>query len=120
MEDANPEFPTSDVVLVVGANNVVNPAAHNDKNSLIFGMPILIYYFMPANVSSLRDLIVFGFPIYKCFIPTGCNGGFLYYDKHLMCRRHKTLIEISISQIANTVGMTHLKILAFNNFSLDY
>ena len=55
MEEANPEFPTTDVVLVVGANNVVNPAAHNDKNSPIFGMPILIYYFMPTNVSSLRD-----------------------------------------------------------------
>ena len=115
MEEANPEFPTTDVVLVVGANNVVNPAAHNDKNSPIFGIPILIYYFMPANVSSLRDLIVFGFPIYKCFIPTGCNGGFLYYDKHLMCRRHKTLIEISISQIANTVGMTHFSCSPKNN-----
>lgn len=41
MEDVNPEFPNTDVVFVVGANDVVNPAAHNDKNSPIYGMPIL-------------------------------------------------------------------------------
>jgi NAD(P) transhydrogenase subunit beta len=41
MEEVNPEFPTTDVVLVVGANDVVNPAAHNDPSSPIYGMPIL-------------------------------------------------------------------------------
>jgi NAD(P) transhydrogenase subunit beta len=51
MEDINSQFKNTDVVLVVGANDVVNPAAHNDPSSPIYGMPIL-------DVESAKHIIV--------------------------------------------------------------
>jgi len=41
MDEINPEMPQADVCLVVGANDVVNPAARHDKTSPIYGMPII-------------------------------------------------------------------------------
>ena len=41
MEDANNEMSTTDVVMVIGANDVVNPAAETDPSSPIFGMPVI-------------------------------------------------------------------------------
>ncbi len=41
MDDINPDMPQVDVAIVVGANDVVNPAARNDKTSPIYGMPII-------------------------------------------------------------------------------
>jgi NAD(P) transhydrogenase subunit beta len=41
MEEANEQFPSTDVVLILGANDVVNPAAKTDTSSPIYGMPIL-------------------------------------------------------------------------------
>ena len=41
MDVVNPEFPATDVVLVLGANDVVNPQAKNDKSSPLYGMPVL-------------------------------------------------------------------------------
>jgi NAD(P) transhydrogenase subunit beta len=41
MDDANPELPQTDIALVIGANDVTNPSAREDKTSPIYGMPIL-------------------------------------------------------------------------------
>jgi NAD(P) transhydrogenase subunit beta len=41
MDEINPDLPQTDVVLVIGANDVVNPAARSDKSSPIYGMPII-------------------------------------------------------------------------------
>jgi NAD(P) transhydrogenase subunit beta len=41
MDEINPEMPQMDVCVVVGANDVVNPAARSDKSSPIYGMPII-------------------------------------------------------------------------------
>ena len=41
MDIVNPDFPAADVVLVLGANDVVNPQAKSDKNSPLYGMPVL-------------------------------------------------------------------------------
>jgi NAD(P) transhydrogenase subunit beta len=51
MDEINPEFPQTDVALVVGANDVVNPAAKTDPSSPIYGMPIL-------DVENARQVIV--------------------------------------------------------------
>ncbi len=51
MDEVNPEFPQTDVVLVIGANDVVNPAARNDPGSPIYGMPIL-------NVDQAKQIVV--------------------------------------------------------------
>jgi NAD(P) transhydrogenase subunit beta len=51
MEDANPEFPRTDVALVIGANDVTNPDARNNQGSPIYGMPIL-------NVDQAQSVVV--------------------------------------------------------------
>ena len=51
MEQINDDFPSTDVALVIGANDVTNPAARDDKSSPIYGMPIL-------NVDEAQNIVV--------------------------------------------------------------
>jgi NAD(P) transhydrogenase subunit beta len=51
MDEANPEFPRTDVALVIGANDVVNPDARSNAGSPIYGMPIL-------NVDQAQQVVV--------------------------------------------------------------
>ena len=67
MDDINPEFERADVALVVGANDVTNPAARTDKSSPIYGMPIL-------NVDKAQNVIV---------LKRSMNSGFAGIDNPL-------------------------------------
>jgi NAD(P) transhydrogenase subunit beta len=75
MDDINPEFPRTDVVLVVGANDVVNPAARMEKNSPIAGMPIL-------NASEAQTVMVIKRSMSPGF--AGIDNELYYLDKTLM------------------------------------
>jgi NAD(P) transhydrogenase subunit beta len=58
MEDINDDFPNTDIAFVIGANDVVNPAARHDKNSPIYGMPILNVDYAKTVVINKRSLNV--------------------------------------------------------------
>jgi NAD(P) transhydrogenase subunit beta len=67
MEDANPEFPRTEVALVVGANDVTNPAARSNPESPLYGMPIL-------DVDAATNVIV---------LKRSMNPGFAGIDNEL-------------------------------------
>ena len=68
MDEINGEFPSTDVALVVGANDVVNPAAHNTPGSPIYGMPIL-------NVDQAKNIV---------FMKRSMRPGFAGIDNELL------------------------------------
>src|SRR5437870_9654605 len=74
MEAINPYFPEADIALVVGANDVTNPAAKNNKSSPLYGMPIL-------EVDRAKSIIVL-----KRSLRPGFSGvdNELYYDPKCM------------------------------------
>jgi len=67
LEEINPEFPTADVALVIGANDVVNPVARSNPDSPIYGMPIL-------DADHAQNVIV---------IKRGKGAGFSGIENHL-------------------------------------
>ena len=93
MDEINSEFDRADVALVIGANDVVNPAARNDKTSPIYGMPIL-------NADHAKSVIV---------LKRGMSAGFagieneLFYDRRtsMLFGDAKTSLTALIGEMKN-------------------
>ncbi|MGI9614399.1 MAG: NAD(P)(+) transhydrogenase (Re/Si-specific) subunit beta [Acidimicrobiales bacterium] len=75
LDEANSDFPRTDVVLVLGANDVVNPAARDDPSSTIYGMPIL-------NVDHAGTVVVVKRSLSTGF--AGIDNSLFYEDNTLM------------------------------------
>ncbi len=92
MDDANPEFQRTDVSLVIGANDVTNPAAKNTPSSPIYGMPIL-------EVSDSRSVIV---------IKRSMNPGFAGIENELYFDPKTSMLfgdaKSAVSEIAGELG----------------
>jgi H+-translocating NAD(P) transhydrogenase subunit beta len=76
MDDINPQFPQTDVALVIGANDVTNPAARDVADSPIYGMPIL-------DVDKARSVIV---------LKRSMNTGFAGIDNPLFYKENTSML----------------------------
>lgn len=85
MDDINPEFERTDVALVIGANDVVNPAARENPSSPIYGMPIL-------DVDRAQHTIV---------IKRGMNAGFAGIENELFYKDHTMMMFGSAKDVVS-------------------
>jgi NAD(P) transhydrogenase subunit beta len=91
MDDINPEFPRTDVALVIGANDVTNPAARTVPDSPIYGMPIL-------DVDKAGSVIV---------LKRSMNSGFAGIDNPLFYNEKTALLfgdaKASVGEVLSEV-----------------
>jgi len=85
LDEINDELPTTDVVLVIGANDVVNPAARTDLNSPIYGMPIL-------NADYAKNVVV---------VKRGKGTGFSGIENHLFFADNTRMLYGDGQAVAN-------------------
>jgi proton-translocating NAD(P)+ transhydrogenase subunit beta len=88
MEEINPEMPRTDVAVVVGANDVTNPAAKNDPDSPIAGMPII-------EVSEAQQVIV---------IKRSLSPGFAGIDNDLFYEPNTSMLFADAKQAASDIA----------------
>jgi NAD(P) transhydrogenase subunit beta len=88
MEDINPEMPRTDVAVVIGANDVTNPAAKNDPNSPIAGMPII-------EVNEAQEVIV---------IKRSLSPGFAGIDNDLFYEPNTSMLFADAKQAAADIA----------------
>jgi len=95
LDEINAEFPQTDVALVIGANDVVNPVARIDKSSPIYGMPIL-------NADKAQNVIV---------IKRGKGAGYSGIENALFYAESTRMLYGNAQQAVNTV-IQHIKQMA--------
>ena len=99
MDDINSEFPRADVALVIGANDVVNPAAKTDKSSPIAGMPIL-------NAHEARTVMVIKRSMNPGF--AGIDNELYYMEKTLMLFGDaKSFVSNIIKELNTALAAAH-------------
>ena len=88
MDDINPEMPRTDVAVVIGANDVTNPAAKNDPDSPIAGMPII-------EVNEAQQVIV---------IKRSLSPGFAGIDNDLFYQENTSMLFADAKAAAQEIA----------------
>jgi NAD(P) transhydrogenase subunit beta len=88
MDEINPEMPRTDVAVVIGANDVTNPAAKDDPNSPIAGMPII-------EVDEAQQVIV---------IKRSLSPGFAGIDNDLFYEPNTSMLFSDAKQAASEIA----------------